>query len=109
MDGCIKGLKDLDILRILHLVELTDIPQESLHCLIAEISCWKFKPSSKVLIFLKQLESSANKARFDSEETTLERSFIYKSKNKKGPRIDPCGTPESMGSQLEELPSITTL
>ncbi len=38
-------------------------------------------------------------------EATEGISFMY-NKKRRGPRIDPCGTPDVTGSQLEKLPSI---
>ena len=39
--------------------------------------------------------------------TKSSRSFTYK-RNRAGPRIDPCGTPEDIGSVSEVAPSTVT-
>jgi len=43
---------------------------------------------------------------FMEDETTDGRSLIYKTKSK-GPRIEPCGTPDRTGNQSEAQPLIT--
>ena len=59
------------------------------------------------LLELKHLESSANSATV-AFWTVLGMSFIYK-RNKSGPNTEPCGTPDTAGSQSELRPSTTTL
>lgn len=57
------------------------------------------KIASESLCEKNTLVSSANKI-LDSLSETLGRSLIY-IKNSKGPRIEPCGTPQTMGRKGE--------
>jgi hypothetical protein len=51
----------------------------------------------------KHLVSSAKREITDGEDTDEGRSFTY-IKNNKGPRIDPCGTPEVTVSESDVAP-----
>lgn len=70
-----------------------------------EMSDCKLDPSAKHSIFRKILLSSANN---ELDEVKMSGKSLIKSKNKRGPSIDPCGTPD-VGEKLSDLPPpITT-
>ena len=54
---------------------------------------------------IKRLVSSANRRICESISSTM--SLIY-TKNNKGPRMDPCGTPALICAQSDEAPGNTT-
>ena len=56
---------------------------------------------------LYSLESSANNAILEPCPTYSGMSLMH-TRNRRGPRMDPCGTPEVTGSQSERVPSKAT-
>ena len=69
-----------------------------------------FMDFRKVLRFLQEYKRLVSSAKWYVVEyfNALFISFIY-IKNSRGPRIDPCGTPQLVGSLGEVISSITTL
>ena len=61
--------------------------------LVMEVMLFKSLPLMKILV------SSANIIKVSSLVTVL-RSLIY-SKNRSGPKIEPCGTPHIMGNLID--------
>lgn len=82
-----------------HFIALKLRFQRTLHDVKRFISCCRAKQSPKSVICFKHFVSSANIYRRE-EETEDGKSFT-KIKNRIGPRILPCGTPEMTDKVFE--------
>ena len=90
----------LEMLRVLHFDVLTLIDQSLLHLERQAKSCWRDTASDGCWITLYSFESSANRAICESCWIYVGMSLMY-TRNKSGPRVDPCGTPDKTFSQSE--------
>ena len=102
--GCFVFLTE----RHTHLELLNFRSQRSPHDAMLFMSSWMASMSLWVLISRYIFVSSAKIAHFVSGLMHVGRSFMY-SKKKSGPSIDPCGTPDVTGNQLDVVPSHLTL
>ena len=88
------------------LVSLKDRPDVTDHCSKFCRSLWSRVASSSHLMVGYNFVSSANIAIWELFAESG-RSFTYE-RNRAGPRIDPCGTPDYIGSVSKVAPSTVT-